>query len=377
MSEASPAQPVWALIAGGGTGGHVVPALAIGRALVERGHPAASIGFVGSERGLERRMVPAAGFSLTALPGRGITRAWTWQNVGAVAGLLRAAARALSLVRRAKPKVVIAVGGYAAFACAWAAVMLRVPLVVAEQNAAPGLVNRIVGRFAAACAVSFEGTPLPKAVLTGNPVRPEILGVDRSPTGRQAARRALGLPPDRKVVLIAGGSLGARRINQAAIGLASSWKDRPGLAIRHVVGDRDLAEFSALAPALPEGGLVYQQVGFEQRMDLALAAADVSVQRAGASTVSEITAVGLPSILVPLPGAPGDHQTRNAQRLVEAGAAMLIPDRELEAGRLAAELDLLLQDDALLSAMSGAGLGLARPRAADDVARLAEEHARA
>lgn len=377
MTEPGPEDPVWALIAGGGTGGHVVPALAIGRALVERGHPMSSIRFVGSERGLERRMVPAAGFALTALPGRGIVRAFAWQNVAAVAGLVRAAAQAISLVRRTRPRVVIAVGGYAAFACAWAAVVLRVPLIVAEQNAAPGLVNRLVGRFAAACAVSFEGTPLPRAVLTGNPVRPEILGVDRSPDGRQSARRELGLPADRQVVLIAGGSLGARRINQAAIGLASAWKDRPDVAIRHVVGDRNLADLEGWAPDLPEGGLVYQQVGFEQRMDLALAAADISVQRAGASTVSEITAVGLPSILVPLPGAPGDHQTRNAQRLVDAGAATLIPDQELQPDRLAVELDRLLSDDSLLSAMSAAGRRLSHPGAADEVAQLAEKHARA
>ena len=368
---------MWALIAGGGTGGHVVPALAIGRALVERGHPMSSIRFVGSERGLERRMVPAAGFALSALPGRGIVRAFAWQNVAAVAGLVRAAAQAISLVRRTRPRVVIAVGGYAAFACAWAAVVLRVPLIVAEQNAAPGLVNRLVGRFAAVCAVSFEGTPLPRAVLTGNPVRPEILGVDRSSDGRQSARRELGLPADRQVVLIAGGSLGARRINQAAIGLASAWKDRPDVAIRHVVGDRNLAELEARTPDLPEGGLVYQQVGFEHRMDLALAAADISVQRAGASTVSEITAVGLPSILVPLPGAPGDHQTRNAQRLVDAGAATLIPDQELQPDRLAVELDRLLSDDSLLSAMSAAGRRLSHPGAADEVAQLAEKHARA
>ena len=182
---------VWAVIAGGGTGGHIVPAIAIGRALVARGHPASTIRFVVSTRGMEATMVPAAGFQVSLLPGRGIARRMTFDNVGAVAGLARRPGPGGGRWSAgcARPSVVIAVGGYASVACAVAAVVLRVPLVVAEQNAAPGLANRLAGRFAAACAVSFPGTPLPRPVLTGNPVRPEMLSVDRSPRGRARARR--------------------------------------------------------------------------------------------------------------------------------------------------------------------------------------------
>jgi UDP-N-acetylglucosamine:LPS N-acetylglucosamine transferase len=268
-------------------------------------------------------------------------------------------------------------------------VVLRIPLVVAEQNAVPGLANRLAGRFAAACAVSFPGTPLPRAVVTGNPVRPEILAADRSARGMAEARKALGLPEGLKVIAVAGGSLGARRINEATLGLARKWKDRPGVAIRHVVGERDYEAIRAGAGQLTEPSgpdhdataagstaLVYQLVRFEDRMDLLLSAADLTVQRAGASTVSEVTAVGVPSILVPLPGAPGDHQTRNAARLVDAGAAVMIPDGDLDTDRLAAEIERVLWDPASLTSMSAAARSMAFPEAADSVAALVEKYAR-
>jgi UDP-N-acetylglucosamine--N-acetylmuramyl-(pentapeptide) pyrophosphoryl-undecaprenol N-acetylglucosamine transferase len=332
---------------------------------------------VGSRRGIEGRLVPDAGFSVTLLPGRGIARRLTLDNLGAVAGLLTAMVKAVLLVGRTRPAVVITVGGYASVPAALAAVVWRIPLVVAEQNAVPGLANRLASRFAAACAVSFPGTPLPRAVVTGNPVRPEILAIDRSAPSRAAARAALGLPSDSQVVAAAGGSLGARRINQAVLGVARNWADRPGLAIRHVVGERDFETLTQSAPRTCPGGLVYQQVPFERHMELLLAAADVAVQRAGASTVSELTIAGLPAILVPLPGAPGDHQTVNANRLAAAGAAVVVPDAELDACRLAEELDHLLRDDQARAAMAAAARRLARPDAAAEVAALAEEHARA
>jgi undecaprenyldiphospho-muramoylpentapeptide beta-N-acetylglucosaminyltransferase len=371
-----PPERVWAIIAGGGTGGHVVPAIAIAQALVQRGHPASSIHFVGSRRGIEQRLVPAAGFAVTLLPGRGIARRFTVDNLGAVAGLLAAVARAVRLVGRLRPAVVIAVGGYASVAATLAAVAWRIPLVVAEQNAVPGLANRLASRFAAASAVSFAGTPLRRAVVTGNPVRPQILAVDRSAPGRLAARLALGLPGEGLVVAAAGGSLGARRINEAVVGVAGAWCARPGVAIRHVVGDRDFDTFTRSIPPPCPGGLVYQPVRFEDRMDLLLTAADVAVQRAGASTVAELTVAGVPAILIPLPGAPGDHQTANARRLAAAGAAVVIPDDELDAARLATELDRLLSDEEVRAAMTDAARSLARPEAAAAVAGLAEEHAR-
>lgn len=374
MSERS--SRAWAVIAGGGTGGHVVPAIAIARALVERGHPPASIHFVGSTRGIERRLVPEAGFSITLLPGRGIARRLTFDNVGAVVGLTLAFFNAVRTLRRLRPSVVVAVGGYASVACVAASFLLRIPLVVAEQNAAPGLANRLAGRIARACAVSFPGTPLPRPVVTGNPVRPEIVSVDRSAVGRERSKSELGIPAGRTLIAVAGGSLGARRINDATLGLASLWKDRADIAVRHVVGERDFESVKAAAAELEPGALVYQQVRFEDRMDLLLSAADVTVQRAGASTVAELAVAGVPSVLVPLPGAPGDHQTLNATSLADAGAAVLLPDSELDPVSLASALDRLIADRSARDSMAAAAKALGRPDAASAVAALVEAHAR-
>ncbi len=230
--------------------------------------------------------------------------------------------QAVALLGRVRPAVVISVGGYASVAGALAAVVWRVPLVVAEQNAVPGLANRLAGRFAAACAVSFPGTPLRRAVVTGNPVRrPDPAPSTAVVAGRAAARAALGLPADRFVVAVAGGSLGARRINQAVLDLAAQAGPAvPDVAIRHVSGTGTSERLRRHPPRRRcRAGSSTSRCAFEDRMELLLSAADVAVQRAGASTVAELTVAGLPAILVPLPGAPGDHQTANARRLAAAG----------------------------------------------------------
>ena len=364
----------WAIIAGGGTAGHVVPGLAVAHALVARGHPAESIHWVGGRRWTEGEVVAAAGFQSTLLPGRGIQRRLTADNISAVWGLSQAGGQALSLVRARRPAVVLAMGGYASVTCAVAAAALRVPLVVAEQNAVPGASNRLVGRFAKACAVPFPGTPLPQAVVTGNPVRSEILAVDRSPAARTAARTALGLPEDGTVVAVFGGSLGALRLNNAVLGAFDTWGGRRDLAVRHVVGERDWSLVTGEARALE--GLFWQPVRYDDQRELSLAAADIAVSRAGGNTVAELAAVGLPSILVPLPGAPGDHQTANARHLAGAGAAVLVPDGELSAARLVHEVEGLLSDPGRLASMAEAAGRVGRRDAADAVAELVEQCAR-
>jgi UDP-N-acetylglucosamine--N-acetylmuramyl-(pentapeptide) pyrophosphoryl-undecaprenol N-acetylglucosamine transferase len=376
MSGRSPGEPgTYALVAGGGTAGHVLPGLAVARALVERGHDVATIHFVGSERGLESTLVPAAGFGLTVLPGRGIQRRLTLDNVAAVWGLLRAVVMGIGLVRRRRPSVVLVLGGYASVACVVGAVLWRVPIVVAEQNARAGAANRLAGIFAKAAAVPFPETDLPRKVLTGNPVRPEVLAIDRV-ADRDAAREALGLPSDRTVIAVVTGSLGARKVNQAVRAAVPSWADRSDLAVRHVIGSRDFDAMSGDAPDLPDGGLIYQMVRYEDRMDLLLAAADLLIGRAGGTTVAELAEVGLPGLLVPLPIAPRDHQTANAAALVRAGAAILVPDDELDGARLVRELQPLLDDPEGLAAKGLAARSLARPDAADRVADLLEANAR-
>lgn len=364
----------FAVVAGGGTAGHVSPGLAIARALVDLGHPVASIHYVGSERGIEQRMVPEAGFPLTLLPGRGIRRTLTLDNVGAVLGLLRAFARAYRLVGRLRPRVVVALGGYASVPAAFAAVLRRVPIVVAEQNAVPGLANRLTGRFARACAVSFPDTDLPHAVLTGNPVRDDVRTLDVA-ASRADARVRCGVADDQVLVAAFGGSLGARRINDAVLGLAEQWSGRRDVAVRHVIGERDWERYSPRVDALGESdhGLRYDAVRYEHDMASLYAAADVVVCRSGASSVAELAVVGRAAVFVPLPGAPGDHQTANARAMVDVGGAVLVPDADLDAARLAAVLDPLVRDPERTVQMGRAAARLARPDAARAVALLVEE----
>jgi undecaprenyldiphospho-muramoylpentapeptide beta-N-acetylglucosaminyltransferase len=367
------------VIAGGGTAGHALPAVAVGRALVARGHRPEDVLFVGSRRGLEARLVPQAGFPVVLLPGRGLVRRLTpanmARNVVALGGLVVAVARAGWLIARRRPIAVLSVGGYASVPAAMAAVVLHVPLVLAESNGVAGAANRLVARWARAAAVAFPGTGLPREVLTGNPVRPEILAADTTPAGRIAVRLALGLPPDRLVLAVTGGSLGARRINEAVLGLAELWAGRADVAIHHVVGARDWPDVSSRLPAQRPGGLHYQAVEYEERMPDVLAAADLVLSRAGGTTLAELTALGVPAILVPLPIAPDDHQTVGARRLVDGGAAVLVPDGELTAERLQAEVGALFGDRARLTAMAAAAAALGHPDAAERVADLVEEHA--
>ena len=212
------------VVAGGGTGGHIVPSLQIARALVERGHPAHTIELYGSRRGQEATTWPALEFSYTLLSGRGLRRsmrpaAW-WANAGAVVGLVWACVRALGSFVARRPRVVVIVGGYASFAAGLAAILTRVPLVSVNTDAVPGAVNGLLGRFAAANAVAFAGTDLPRAQVTGTPVRPELASLDRSPEGQARSREVLDLPSDRETVAAVGGSLGALRINRAVADLA-------------------------------------------------------------------------------------------------------------------------------------------------------------
>ncbi len=369
------------LIAGGGTAGHLVPGLAVAAALVDAGVPADEIHFVGSDRGVEARMVPEAGFSLDEIPSRGLPRRPGPAMIKAGVGLLGAARAGVKLVKTRTPGVVVSLGGHAALPGVVGAVVRRRPLVLMEQNQRAGAVNRMLARFATASAVTFPGTDLRKARVTGNPLRPEVVAAAqrrRGPDGqttRDEARRALGLPLDRTVVLVTTGSLGAQKVNDAVSELAARWRDRGDLAIRHVSGRRDHDRVLAAAPP-PGGALQYDVVEYEDRMLLAMAAADVAVTRSGAGTCTELAAFGVPAVMVPLPIATRDHQAANAGVLVAAGGAVLVPDAELDVDRLEAELAPLVDDDARRSSMAAAMAGEGRLDAAARVADLVQEVAR-
>ncbi len=361
------------LITGGGTAGHTNPGIAVAQALVAAGIAADKIHFVGSDRGNESALVPAAGFGIDLLPGRGIKRSLSRSsivdNLGAVRGLLRGVVQARSILRRRRPSVVLCLGGYAAFAASTAAIIARVPLVVSEQNARASAVNRLMARFATVCALPYPDTDLPKGVLTGNPILSSV--VERiEQADRAGSRELLGLPSERVVLAIWSGSLGARSVNDLAAELARSLVDRDDLAIHHVVGRRDWAEFESLAAELAEAPLHYQSVAYEDRMPAVLAAADVAITRAGASTTSELAVAGLPAIMVPLPGAPHDHQTANAQELVRAGGGFCIADRDLSLDSVVSILEPLLADPEERHRCSLAAASVGRPDAAHAVASI-------
>jgi len=304
-SEASTTRPqTWAVIAGGGTAGHVVPGLAIAEELVGRGVARGAVHYVGSERGIETRLVPEAGFPLTVLPGRGIQRRFTFENARSAMGIMKAFFTSVRLLRRLRPAVVVGLGGYASVPCTMAAALLRIPVVVAEQNAVPGAANRLASKFAKACAVSFPDTDLPRATVTGNPVRAEVLNVDRA-TQRTAARARVGVESDRAMLAVFGGSLGARRINEALFQTLPGWRTRSDLAIRHVAGARDHDDLTPRVSVGSDDPLEFHLVRYEDDMPSVYAAADLILCRSGASSVAELAVAGVPAILVPLPGAPG------------------------------------------------------------------------
>lgn len=368
------ASRVWAVIAGGGTSGHVHPALAIAGELVARGRSKHEIHFIGSSRGLEAELVPEHGYSLTALPGRGIQRTINLENVKSTIALGSAAVQALRTLRRLKPAVVVSVGGYASLPALQAAAMLRIPIIVTEQNTVPGAANRFGSRWAKACAVAFATTELPNAVHTGNPLMGPIMDVDRSDAQAVAqAKERLGIAAGQQLVAAFGGSLGARRINQAVVDATSALSGRADLAIRHIIGDRDWDQFGSHRV---DGELAYQPIRYERSMNDVYIAADFVVCRSGATSVCEIAQTATPAVFVPLPSAPGDHQTKNAQALATSGGGLLVADNELDGDRLVDLISELLADPQRLRDMSQAAGKQARPDAAAAIAELIETHAR-
>jgi len=360
-------EPVFALFSGGGTGGHTYPAIAVAQELVRRGHPRESLRFVGGRRGIEGQVVSDAGFAIDVLAGRGLQRRFTLVNLAAIAGAVSAFSHAVALLRRYRPRIVVGFGGYASLPCVVAARALRVPTLVHEQDAAPGLANRIGVRLGAYAAVSLPATPLRGATLTGNPVRSEIATIEREPASNPA------------LVAVYGGAQGARTINHATIGCYDRWRHRADMTVHHVCGPRNFAECQATLDSQrrPGDALLYRLVPYEPHMESLLARATLAVCRSGAGTIAELAVAGIPSILVPLPGSPSDHQFRNAQTLERAGAALLLHDDECNPPRLDVAVSELLLDPDRLERMGKAARSLGRPDAAGRVADLVERYARA
>jgi UDP-N-acetylglucosamine--N-acetylmuramyl-(pentapeptide) pyrophosphoryl-undecaprenol N-acetylglucosamine transferase len=344
---------------------------AIAEALVSAGVAERDIRYVGSRRGQEATLLSGGAIALTLLPGRGIRRslsARAWRdNAGALVALASAFARALIDVRRWRPRAVVSVGGYAAAATSSAAVLWRRPLVLVDLDARPSVTHRLLARFATVRCVAL-GAPSDRVEVTGAPVRSEIAGIDRSLEARGRAKMTLDPPIDavRRVVVVMTGSLGATKVNRAVLELARLWRDRTDLALVQVTGRRDFDMVTSERPDV--AGLDYRVIDFAD-MPTWWAVADLAICRAGATTVAELTTLGIPAVLLPLPGAPGDHQTHNALALSDVGAAMVVPDSACTGEALARVAETMLQPE-LWVEMSRACALVARPDAAAQIARV-------
>jgi UDP-N-acetylglucosamine--N-acetylmuramyl-(pentapeptide) pyrophosphoryl-undecaprenol N-acetylglucosamine transferase len=359
---------IFAVVTGGGTSGHVLPAIAVAEALVARGHDPSSIHYMGAQRGIETRLLPETPFPHTFFDVSGFQRRLTRHNLGFLPKMWRARRQAIDAFRRLRPQDVVSVGGYASMPAVLAARALHVPLVVVSYDRFPGRASALSARRAAACAVAFADSPLPRATLTGAPVRQAILDVDRA-GDRDAARAALALPADRFVIAVVGGSQGSGVLNEAVAALIRQRQSDTGLAIYHLVGERFLAN----APEARDGsdGIWYRPVGYEARMPAVYAAADLLIGRGGASTVHEVAATGTPAILVPWAASAEDHQTANVRWLCDADAAVLVPEAEID--RLPAEIARLRRHPDELAALSTRAAGLGELHRSGALARLVEE----
>jgi len=367
------------VLTGGGTGGHVFPLRAIAQALLAKGLAPSELIVVGSRRGQEAELLGDLGIELVLLPGRGLRRDRSLRamlaNLVASAGLGVALVRGIALVARRRPRAVVSVGGYASFAAGAGAVVTGRPLVLVDLDATPGLVHRVLRRFAVAVTSPFPAAPGERVIVTGAPLRAEILAVTRSEEARAAARARLGIAPGAAVVAVTSGSLGARSVNRATCELAVRWRTRESTMLYHVTGRRDLEEVEGRRRAEGIGEDRWRIVAFERSMADLWSSCDVAVSRAGATTVAELCATGVPSVLVALPGAPGDHQAANARVLERAGAAIVLDDAALSGEALDNVLSQLLADRPRRASMSSAARSLARPDAAARIAQEVLDHA--
>lgn len=364
-----------AIISGGGTGGHIFPALSIAGKLKEL-NPETEILFVGAEGRMEMGKVPAAGYEIVGLPVAGLMRKLTLSNLALPFKLIRSVRMAKKVIREFKPDIAIGVGGYASAPLLWAAGRMGIPTLIQEQNGFAGLTNKILGKKAKCICVAYEGMerffPADRIVLSGNPIRKEIKAADEAM--RQEAFSFYGLDPVKKHLLIVGGSLGSGTLNNAM----KKWIEDgcpggDGIEILWQCGKyykKSVDEFMEAARAAGKGGEILDGIrhsDFIQRMDLAYAAADVVITRSGASSISELCVAKKAAIFVPSPNVTEDHQTHNAMALVNKGAGMIVKDSEAVEELMKTACGLI-RDEAKIALMEKNIAGLAKSDAAMTIA---------
>lgn len=353
------------IFTGGGTGGHLYPALAVAEA-AKKARPGVSILFVGTPDRIEAKVVPAEGFAFEAIPARGLSKN-PMQAARAIATLAGAVMRARALLKKEQPRAVLGTGGYVSAPVLLAARMQGIPVVLQEQNVVPGKVNQWIAGFAHTVATSFPESsryfgdrPL---FMIGNPIRTEAFQQDPA-----AAKAAMGYQPTDKVLLVTGGSQGAQRINDAVTGLLPRILAETDWHVLHVAGPNQLDRVLDATRDHAENPR-YAAVGYMDKMPAAILASDLVVTRAGATTLAELTAMGKPMVLVPYPHA-GGHQRLNAESIVEGGGGLELADETLTADRLGEALLPLMTDAERLATMAEASRRLGRPTAADELATV-------
>ncbi|SFP36038.1 UDP-N-acetylglucosamine-N-acetylmuramylpentapeptide N-acetylglucosamine transferase [Geodermatophilus dictyosporus] len=354
------------VLAGGGTGGHIEPMLALADALRRR-DAGLRITCLGTARGMETRLVPARGYDLRLIPPVPLPRRPTLDLLRVPGRVRRSVAETRALLDEVGADVVVGFGGYVALPAYLAARRAGVPVVVHEQNALPGLANRVGARIAARVAVTVPGTPLHRGEHVGMPLRASITTLDRA-ARRAEARAAFGLDADRPTLLVFGGSQGAASLNRAAVAAADALT-AAGIQVLHARGPRNT---DVTVPPRPAGAAPYAVVDYLERMDLAYAAADLALCRSGAVTVAELSAVGLPAAFVPLPIGNGE-QRRNALPVVEAGGGFLVDDADLSPAWIEATLVPLLTDPAALAGYAAHAAAAGVPDADDRLADIVLE----
>lgn len=355
------------LVTGGGTGGHVFPAIAIADA-IKKLRPDTEFLFVGAHGKMEMERVPKAGYDIEGLNIAGFQRSISLKNLSFPFKLLRSLWKARNIVRKFQPDVVIGTGGYASGPVMRAAQRAGIPTLIQEQNSYAGVTNKLLARKASKICVAYDHMeqffPLDKIVFTGNPVRSDILNLEGK---REEGLKYYGLDPEKKTVVVIGGSLGARTLNNAMRDNVEFFEKYDGLQVIWQCGKFYEYEYTAMETAkLPN----IECRAFIDRMDLLYAASDVVISRAGALSISELCLVGKPAILVPSPNVAEDHQTKNALALVEKGAARLV--RDAEAGeKMLQDALLILESEALAFSLSESIRQMGRPNAAEAIAREA------
>ncbi len=363
------------LIAGGGTGGHVYPGISVADEFKDRKQNH-KILFVGTRRGMESELVPKFGYTLETITVSGFQRRISLGLIKSAAEAVRGFFQAGRIITRFQPDIVIGTGGYVCGPVVSIARLRGIPTIILEQNVIPGVTNRILGRFVNGVAVTYGASrrffPASSHVqVTGNPIRRDIMSADPV-----QGRETLKLDPEKKVVMSFGGSIGAQSINRAMVEVAAAWKERKDIELLIVTGKDKLTETRT---ALQEKGIRDNEAGnvtvkpYLYNIQDAYAAADIVVGRAGGISLSELTALGKAAIIVPYPYATNQHQDHNARTLAEAGAAVVIPDRELDGAHLLRELDCLLNEPERLAEMARKSKELGRPDAAERIADWVQE----